>query len=144
MKHPFSDGSAIGMLTAGCLALLWPQQGYPVDAPAPDQIRRSVSSSIPPYWQVKDVNITASVNVGDVLVLETMILVRNHLGFSGGIGHYEDSWTEFHSTLSSTLTTTTPGATLDVYQTVIPIPAAIWLFGSGLIGLIGVARRKQK
>ena len=25
---------------------------------------------------------------------------------------------------------------------IIPIPAAVWLFGSGLIGLIGVARRK--
>jgi len=26
---------------------------------------------------------------------------------------------------------------------IIPIPAAIWLFGSGLIGLIGIARRKK-
>ena len=25
----------------------------------------------------------------------------------------------------------------------VPIPAAVWLFGSGLIGLIGVARRKK-
>ncbi|MCP4503572.1 MAG: VPLPA-CTERM sorting domain-containing protein, partial [Deltaproteobacteria bacterium] len=25
----------------------------------------------------------------------------------------------------------------------VPAPAAIWLFGSGLIGLIGVARRKK-
>ena len=24
----------------------------------------------------------------------------------------------------------------------VPVPAAVWLFGSGLIGLIGVARRK--
>lgn len=29
------------------------------------------------------------------------------------------------------------------FQTAVPIPAAIWLFGSGLIGLIGVARRKK-
>ncbi len=28
------------------------------------------------------------------------------------------------------------------YVTFIPIPAAVWLFGSGLIGLIGLARRK--
>ena len=27
--------------------------------------------------------------------------------------------------------------------TVVPIPAAVWLFGSGLIGLIGIARRKK-
>jgi len=26
---------------------------------------------------------------------------------------------------------------------VVPIPAAIWLFGSGLLGLIGIARRKK-
>ena len=26
---------------------------------------------------------------------------------------------------------------------VIPVPAAVWLFGSGLLGLVGVARRKQ-
>ncbi|MEN8108052.1 MAG: VPLPA-CTERM sorting domain-containing protein, partial [Pseudomonadota bacterium] len=24
----------------------------------------------------------------------------------------------------------------------VPVPAAVWLFGSGLIGLAGVARRK--
>lgn len=28
------------------------------------------------------------------------------------------------------------------YVTFIPIPAAIWLFASGLIGLVGLARRK--
>jgi len=27
--------------------------------------------------------------------------------------------------------------------TVIPVPAAVWLFGSGLLGLVGVARRKR-
>jgi hypothetical protein len=27
-------------------------------------------------------------------------------------------------------------------QAAIPIPAAVWLFGSGLLGLIGVARKK--
>ena len=26
---------------------------------------------------------------------------------------------------------------------VVPIPAAAWLFGSGLIGLVGLARRKK-
>ncbi len=24
----------------------------------------------------------------------------------------------------------------------VPVPAAVWLFGSGLLGLVGVARRK--
>ena len=37
------------------------------------------------------------------------------------------------------------GQHLDMYLTTsaVPIPAAAWLFGSGLIGLIGVARRKK-
>jgi hypothetical protein len=30
-----------------------------------------------------------------------------------------------------------------VVTTVIPIPAAFWLFGSGLMGLIGIARKKK-
>ena len=28
--------------------------------------------------------------------------------------------------------------------TVVPVPAAVWLLGSGLLGLIGVARRKPR
>ena len=27
--------------------------------------------------------------------------------------------------------------------TVVPVPAAVWLFGSGLLGLVGIARRKK-
>jgi len=26
---------------------------------------------------------------------------------------------------------------------IVPVPAAVWLFGSGLLGLIGIARRKE-
>lgn len=29
-------------------------------------------------------------------------------------------------------------------MTVVPVPAAVWLFGTGLIGLVGVARRKMR
>ena len=35
-------------------------------------------------------------------------------------------------------------STLDIRLSPIPVPAAIWLFGSGLIGLIGFSRRQQK
>ena len=31
---------------------------------------------------------------------------------------------------------------LEVHVQAVPIPAAVWLFGSGLLGLIGIARRK--
>ena len=44
-----------------------------------------------------------------------------------------------------------PGCTVDAYidnvsvmadVSAVPVPAAVWLFGSGLLGLVGVARRK--
>ena len=31
---------------------------------------------------------------------------------------------------------------LDITPSAVPVPAAVWLFGSGLLGLVGVARRK--
>jgi hypothetical protein len=34
--------------------------------------------------------------------------------------------------------------TVDVATPAVPIPAAAWLFGSGLLGLVGVARRKSR
>ena len=36
---------------------------------------------------------------------------------------------------------TLPGS--GIGQAVVPVPAALWLFGSGLLGLIGIARRKK-
>ena len=35
------------------------------------------------------------------------------------------------------------GVEVDIITTVIPVPAAIWLFGSGLLSLVGMARRKK-
>jgi len=35
------------------------------------------------------------------------------------------------------------GGTYSMTINAVPVPAAVWLFGSGLIGLIGVARRKK-
>lgn len=34
------------------------------------------------------------------------------------------------------------GVSLSVTDAPVPVPAAAWLLGSGLLGLIGVARRK--
>ncbi len=33
-------------------------------------------------------------------------------------------------------------AAVEYSFTVVPVPAAVWLFGSGLLGLVGIARRK--
>ena len=37
----------------------------------------------------------------------------------------------------------TPGSEDSAFGAVVPVPAAVWLFGSGLLGLVGVARRKK-
>ncbi len=36
-----------------------------------------------------------------------------------------------------------PVMSLTITTSAVPVPAAVWLFGSGLIGLIGIARRKK-
>ena len=38
----------------------------------------------------------------------------------------------------------TDGSVLEIDVRVVPVPAAVWLFGSGLLGLVGVARRKSR
>ena len=43
----------------------------------------------------------------------------------------------------SNLRPVTGGFEVDVKVEAVPVPAAVWLFGSGILGLIGIARRKS-
>ena len=74
------------------------------------------------------------------------------LGMDWGLGYFGDS----NSTLISSPDTylivfdgydaqenRISGNTLAVDLAPIPVPAAVWLFGTGLIGLVAVARRKK-
>ena len=45
--------------------------------------------------------------------------------------------------IDSTFASVPFAANFDFSTTTVPIPAAVWLFGSGLLGLIGMARRKK-
>ena len=54
-------------------------------------------------------------------------------------------WLDYCNSTSCTPSSVASGFTNDwIFEaTVVPVPAAVWLFGSGLIGLIAVARRKK-
>lgn len=41
-------------------------------------------------------------------------------------------------------TTLYPGGEIRGFLAPVPVPAAVWLFGSGLLGLVGVARNKKQ
>jgi hypothetical protein len=66
----------------------------------------------------------------DVLGLDVACTAEHQIAASedptsAGFAGFVPQW-ELHGTVSA-----------------VPVPAAVWLFGSGLVGLIGVARRKQ-
>lgn len=60
-------------------------------------------------------------------------------GTNGAPADFDSFFTSFLSDvyLSGTWNTT-------VQMSPVPVPAAVWLFGSGLLGLVGLARRKKK
>lgn len=53
------------------------------------------------------------------------------------------NWTDSNNPTSTGIPVTYQGATINILQPV-PVPAAVWLFGSGLIGLVGIARRGKQ
>jgi hypothetical protein len=68
----------------------------------------------------------------------TMLCLQT-TGCSGGLmGPYE-----FVIDGSDMISETREGAGIVTFATVVPVPAAVWMFGSGLIGLAGFARRKR-
>lgn len=50
-----------------------------------------------------------------------------------------DVWAD----LDSNFITTPVSVGTTIVVSAIPVPAAVWLFGSGLLGLVGIARRKK-
>ena len=57
----------------------------------------------------------------------------------GGVGMTSPSFGDFNGNFDIM------SVHFDSYVTApVPVPAAVWLFGSGLLGLVGIARRKKK
>jgi hypothetical protein len=71
-----------------------------------------------------------------------------------GSGHYalgahQTDWgtTQYETigliTIDNSLSSIVPYGSYLVMTSAVPVPAAVWLFGSGMLGLIGIARRKK-
>ena len=76
-------------------------------------------------------------------------VINNKVRIIDGIGTMRIPGFADDTKFTWTLSTQLPAAgfgqvfSFSAAQAVVPIPAAVWLFGSGLIGLVGVARRKN-
>ena len=64
-------------------------------------------------------------------------------GVNGATADFDSFFTSFASDNGGGSTKDIAGTWISYSQVVVPVPAAVWLFGSGLLGLVGVARRKR-
>lgn len=60
-----------------------------------------------------------------------------------GVGHRFESLDDFFEGSESGYNRTVVGGWDTFEMTPVPVPAAVWLLGSGLLGLAGIARRKR-
>lgn len=68
-------------------------------------------------------------------------LQNREIGFSTNIGSWGEEQTSMYNPGSNIRYVS--GGSATVIASTVPVPAAIWLFGSGLLGLTGLARRKK-
>jgi len=102
--------------------------------PLPENIAIAAGGLNPGDW-------TATNESAATLNLTGSDWFRLAISTDGGLSWSED--TSFSPAGTDLLNITfTDGTVLSVDIKVVPVPAAVWLFGSGLLGLVGVARRK--
>ncbi len=68
----------------------------------------------------------------------TLGLTQSDLSFSGNQLFVNVEGLSFNTSTFARINLTSDGG-----PSTVPLPAAIWFFGSGLVGLVGVARRKK-
>lgn len=124
--------------------------GVPLDPYNPD-IYQCASSTISCANQYLNfdtglLNIDFETAVGNTVALSGFLELVIH-GYASNETVAVSTSNDFMNTFSANITDPYgTGIELlpELSTTVVPVPAAVWLFGSGLIGLVGVARRKVR
>ncbi len=115
------------------------------DSPLDIYLNIDTATGIPTEWTIHATNEFGR-SIGDIVNRMKTI----YYSYSGGLDSAEEIECKFIPTEVGECMGFDYIAGADVYNSpgssgtwsVVPIPAAVWLFGSGLLGLIGVARRK--
>ena len=98
-------------------------------------------------------NTSFSGEFSGLVISSTQIFFNADVFGADGFADIPDNWTESqlafpnllsdHFHVNGIINYEITNATMTTEFSAVPIPATAWLFGSGLIGLIGIARRKK-
>lgn len=88
------------------------------------------------FWSTNVGNTYTSVNTE--AAVGTPLSLWNFRNDSLGFGEYQIGWAQV-----GTLNINGATGVASLTTSAVPVPAAVWLFGSGLVGLVGVTRRKN-
>jgi hypothetical protein len=105
----------------------------PLSVPLPSLVAMSPDS-------FGDFTATNSVNLLDLTLTSNPWSI---LGVNNGSGWMGDSSTTCNPASNSCAVSFDDGSTLSVDTQIVPVPASMWLFGTGLMGLAGIARRRR-
>lgn len=87
-------------------------------------------------------NVSESINGSGQLSLTGDLIFGNNFGPTTAASPFFITWGQFLSVPTGSRSTVVGSFSLNA-PTAVPVPAAVWLFGSAVAGLIGVGRRKQ-
>lgn len=111
--------------------------------PAPSGTVDTVGGTINVDFSSLRANVTSRLGYWDMaLLLPTTPPAEGT--YNPGTGAFALTWSNpFSITLDSRLINGTASVSLSGTATLVPVPAALWLLGSGLLGLVGIARRRK-
>lgn len=113
------------------------------DMPPPSGTVDTVAGTIDVDFSSLRANVTSRFGYWDIpLSLATISPVRGT--YNPGTDAFALTWSNpFNISLGSRLFNGTASISLSGTTTLVPVPAALWLLGSGLLGMAGIARRHK-